>query len=286
MKKTLALATTFALASATPVLAQSLQQRIQDARLSAAHTTSIGVDGRSAVGTTPAPQTPTEAVTLPADIADLPEAGDDEVTLGGYVALTIDDGPFAHTPEFLELLAEHDVLATFFVIGEHVTALPEETAMIVAAGHELANHSYTHVNLTTLDFDAVMEELVLTQEAIYAITGEHTNLFRAPYLSVNDTVLEATAELGLSIFSADAIGQDWENISPEQIASNVLANISNGSIILLHEQWDLATDRTMLALPIIFAELAERGLTVVTLSELIALQGMSIEAGAVYSRIG
>ena len=157
--------------------------------------------------------------------------------------------------------------------------------MIVERGHELANHSYTHINLSGLSIEDVRRELTRSNDAIDEIAGQLPVFFRSPFLANGGYISQVAEELGMSIINADAIGEDWNNITPQQIADNVLRNISEGSIILLHEQFSLTETRTKEALPIIFEELANRGYRVVTLSELVARSGAQLTPGAVYSRI-
>jgi peptidoglycan/xylan/chitin deacetylase (PgdA/CDA1 family) len=201
------------------------------------------------------------------------------------VALTIDDGPFLWTNQMLDVLAEYDVTATFFLIGGHIRRNTESAQAIFEAGHELANHTWNHVNLGSAELDVVREELESTSEAIREITGEYPVFFRAPFLSVGENLRTVTAEMGMAIISADADGNDWQDITPEQVAQNVLRNARDGSIILLHEQFSRTNTRTLEALPLIIADLRERGYEIVSLGELLRRRDAELVAGAVYRRV-
>jgi len=201
------------------------------------------------------------------------------------VALTFDDGPFNHTYVLLDILAEYDIRATFFVIGEHLQNHPEQARLIFEAGHDIENHSWTHIALGSENLETIHRELTTTSEAIRGVTGEYPVFFRAPFLSYGEYLTQVATEMGMAIIGSDAIGVDWEDITPEQIAENVLNAVQDGSIILLHEQWEAENLRTKLALPIIFAELHARGFEIVSLSELVYRKGLELEAGVLYDAI-
>ena len=202
----------------------------------------------------------------------------------GYVALTFDDGPFPWTDRLLGILADYEVTATFFVIGNHVRARPEQARRIFEAGHELANHSWSHVSLGNSDPDLIRRELVQTSDVIREITGLDTPFFRAPNLNYGANLTRVAGELGLAIIGSDAVGQDWNDISPALIAANV-GNASGGSIILLHEMWSGDTLRTEQALPQIIRGLRQRGLEPVSLGELLEKTGRTLSPGTLYNRI-
>ena len=99
------------------------------------------------------------------------------------VALTFDDGPDPEwTPQILDILKAKHVHATFFVIGANAQANPDLIQRIVAEGHELGNHTYTHPNLADTPEQVVALELNATQRLVEALTGRSMRLFRPPYL--------------------------------------------------------------------------------------------------------
>ena len=202
------------------------------------------------------------------------------------IALTIDDGPFSYTYRLLDILEEYDVRATFFVIGRHVQNQQEQARLIHEAGHELANHSWAHNSMGNADPDLIRTELEDTSAAIREITGEDPIFFRAPNLNYGANLTEVTAELGLPIIGADAIGQDWNDIAPDRIAANVVNAATDGGIILLHEQFSASTLRTKEALPLIFGELWNAGFEIITLGELVERRGVELQPGVLYNRIG
>ncbi|MDB6077773.1 MAG: polysaccharide deacetylase, partial [Akkermansiaceae bacterium] len=101
---------------------------------------------------------------------------------GKYIAITFDDGPStANTPRLLAMLRERNIKATFFCVGENVDAHPGIAKQIVAEGHEIANHSYSHPLFTKLGDDAFQSQVTRTHEAIIRATGVTPTLIRPPY---------------------------------------------------------------------------------------------------------
>jgi len=190
------------------------------------------------------------------------------------VALTFDDGPNpVFTQEVLDVLADRDVQATFFVTGQSLEANPLEGERIVAAGHEMGNHSYSHVRMIARSYGFVRDEVETTDALIRdaGYTGEIT--FRPPYakrlivlsayLSLTDrrTVLFDVEPESFPEITGDAQG----------IVQHVLDRTRPGSIILLHVMGEHG-DESRAALPGIIDGLQNQGYAFVTVSELLALE--------------
>src|SRR5205814_9687938 len=104
---------------------------------------------------------------------------------GPYIALTFDDGPNEKlTPRLLDLLAQHRIHATFFVIGENVAQHPEILQRAAREGHEIGNHSWSHPNLAKMSDDGVRSQIKRTEEAISGAIGSRPILLRPPYGSL------------------------------------------------------------------------------------------------------
>lgn len=181
------------------------------------------------------------------------------------VCLTFDDGPKPGITEpLLEVLKSERVPATFFVIGRHVAANPALTRQIVDAGMELANHSYTHPNLTKISSEAVAKEILQTQAAIFTVTGKTSKYFRPPGGNWNASVAQVTRNWGLipCMWTVDVYGS--EVISAQEVAKDVLTRVRPGSIVLMHN----GKLSTLQALPFIIRELRKRGYSFVTVETL------------------
>ncbi|MGH8047082.1 MAG: glycosyltransferase [Chthoniobacterales bacterium] len=194
---------------------------------------------------------------------------------GREVALTFDDGPDPEwTPKILDVLRQWHVHATFFLIGENAEQYPELVRRILAEGHEIGSHTYTHPNLALVSTEQVKLELNATQRLIEGITGRSTTLFRPPY-DADSSPTDAGQLAPLQIADdmnyltvLEAIDpQDWAKPGADEIVNGVRDQITRGSIVLLH---DGGGDRsqTVEALPKILEYLRERGSRVVSLHKL------------------
>lgn len=187
------------------------------------------------------------------------------------VALVIDDGPVpAHNAAFLALFAREHMHVTFSEIGKNVVAHPELTRAVVAAGHEINNHSFTHPHLRTLSDVDLEHEIADTQAAIEKASGYTPKWFWAPFLDVDDRVLAVVHRVGLEQFpwkSQHFIGSlDWEaGTSGQKFFQLCTTDIQDRTVILMHE-WP---EVTLANLPAVITELKKQGVVFVTFSELV-----------------
>lgn len=149
------------------------------------------------------------------------------------IALTFDDGPSAETtPKVLDILKKYNIKATFFVMGQHVEGNEAILKRMAAEGHEIANHSWSHPNLTKLSPEQIRQEIEQTQSAIENVTGKRPTMLRPPYGSINQTVMD-TVKLPSIYWSVDSL--DWKSRNPQAILTEIKTNTSPGSIILMHD---------------------------------------------------
>ena len=158
------------------------------------------------------------------------------------LALTFDDGPNpAWTPQLLDILARHRARATFFMVGKWVKAEPELARRVLAAGHTIGNHSWSHPNLARTSAGRVREELRRTSDQLAQTLGAEVKLFRPPYGARRPAVLSIARELGLEPVTWNAMTSDWSNPSADSIAAALMhkieANVKHGmaSNIVLHD---------------------------------------------------
>jgi peptidoglycan/xylan/chitin deacetylase (PgdA/CDA1 family) len=152
------------------------------------------------------------------------------------LALTYDDGPNdAHTPGLLELLARHNVHATFFLIGRYVQQRPEIARQIVKAGHIVGNHTFTHPLLIFKSATEIRRELSDCRSALQEAVGGHSNLFRPPFGGRRPAVLRIARELGLEPVMWNVTGYDWSAPPSMAIEQKVAKQIRGGDVILLHD---------------------------------------------------
>ncbi len=179
------------------------------------------------------------------------------------LALTFDDGPVPiYTTLLLDTLDRLGVRATFFLIGQRVQEYPYFAREIVRRGHETGNHTFHHLNLPRLSGAEMAAELGRAQEVITAVTGQSPRYFRPPGGDYNATVLRVAANLGLvTVFWTDDPG-DYARPNPLLLEAKLLARVSNGGILLLHQ----GVEETIRLLPLTVDVLRRRGFTITTVT--------------------
>jgi peptidoglycan-N-acetylglucosamine deacetylase len=144
----------------------------------------------------------------------------------GELALTFDDGPNpAFTPRLLDVLAEHGVPATFFMLGGRAQTNQELVRRIAAAGHLIGNHSWSHLNLAMSAAEKIREELTETRDTLEQITGMPVKFFRPPFGARRPVTLAVARELGMTPVMWNAMTSDWEEPSAEKIATALSGKI-------------------------------------------------------------
>jgi peptidoglycan-N-acetylglucosamine deacetylase len=152
------------------------------------------------------------------------------------IAFTFDDGPNdPYTLRLLDVLARHQVHATFFMIGAQVAKRPDIARAVVAAGHEIGNHTQTHPNLIFCSPVEVRRQIGDCSRATEDAIGRAVPYFRPPYGGRRPDVLRAAREAGLSTIMWRASSNDWKLPSAEAIEQRVLRQIGGGEIVLMHD---------------------------------------------------
>jgi peptidoglycan/xylan/chitin deacetylase (PgdA/CDA1 family)/GT2 family glycosyltransferase len=189
------------------------------------------------------------------------------------VALTFDDGPDARwTPQILDVLKREQVPATFFVVGSRVAEHSGLVRRVLAEGHEVGSHTYTHENLSTLPAWRSRLELSLSQLALAGSAGVNTSLFRPPYSATpealtgrDEVMLRRVTDAGYVVALSDRDSRDWQRPGIDQIVSNAAPAGTAGAIVLLH---DAGGDRsqTVAALPALIERYRAAGFQFTTLT--------------------
>jgi peptidoglycan/xylan/chitin deacetylase (PgdA/CDA1 family) len=170
----------------------------------------------------------------------------------GEIALTFDDGPnTAWTPRLLDVLAEHNVKATFFMLGSRAEQEPELVRRVAAEGHLIGNHSWSHENLAWTAAGRVREELTRTNDVLQQITGERVLYFRPPFGARRPVVFRIAREFGLTPVLWNAMTSDWSETDAEKIAGALAKKIDGleksgwAANMVLHDGGNLVqgTDR-------------------------------------------
>lgn len=190
------------------------------------------------------------------------------------VALTFDDGPGSYTSRVLDVLRRTGAKGTFFVIGQQVGAGRSVLRRALREGHDLANHSWNHADLS----GGGLGQLRATNAALRRATGYTPCLFRAPYGAVSGTLIGQARSLGMLTIQWDVDPQDWARPGAGAIQAGgpaslarVLGGARSGSIVVMHDGGG-PRDQTVAALPRIVATLKRRGYRLVSLTEMLGLR--------------
>ena len=226
----------------------------------------------AAAAATPAPP---PAMALPPDATAPTPTGLPKSTFsqchvdGPYVAMTFDDGPHgANTPRLLEMLRQRKIHATFFMVGQCVAEFPDIVKKIVAEGHEVANHSWSHPQLSSMAEGSVRDQLQKTHDAIIAACGVTPKVMRPPYGAFTARQRAwAQGEWGYKCILWDVDPLDWKVRSADHVKNEILKQTVPGSIILSHDIHKTTID----AMPETLDGLLAKGFKFVTVSELIAM---------------
>ncbi len=171
------------------------------------------------------------------------------------------------TAKILEILKKHDVRVTFFMTGGWVESYPEDVKAILAAGHDLGNHSENHKNMSQLSDEEKKEELMKVHTKVQELTGYDMFLFRPPYGDYDNAVVNVAKDCGYYTIQWDVDSLDWKDYGVDSILRTVTQHkhLGNGSIILCHN----GAKYTAQALDTLIATLKNEGYTFVPISELI-----------------
>lgn len=200
------------------------------------------------------------------------------------IALSFDDGPNeTTTAEVLDLLQEHDIPASFFVIGQFINeSTARQMTRAISLGCEVQNHSLTHTMMTQLSPEEVAEEVRKTDELIEKYTGTKPWLFRPPFINHNESMHQTIGHT----FICGVGCEDW---IPERTAQQryeiLISTLKDGDIVLLHDLQ--GNDNTVEALKMLIPEMKKQGYTFVTVTELYKRKGVSPEPhnGVIYSNV-
>lgn len=196
------------------------------------------------------------------------------------VALTFDDGPYGEVTnrilDVVEQYAEYGVHVTFFALGSQAEKFPNTVKRAADLGCEVANHTYSHKNLTKISEDERTSQVEDTADIIESITGTRSKLVRPPYGAKNDDV-RATVKYPLILWSIDTL--DWKTRDTDSTVAEALKAV-DGDIVLMHD----VRDDTAAAAEQIIPALVEQGYKLVTVSEMFEAKGIALENGKAYRK--
>lgn len=192
------------------------------------------------------------------------------------IALTFDDGPSsATTPRLLDILAEKDVPATFFVLGNMARGNPDIVKRAKREGHIIASHTMYHQNLVRLSPEAVQADINEAKAVIKSIIGYSPTYVRPPYGNINDRV-RAAVNKPMILWSVDS--EDWLSKDPTSIMAVTMSEVHDGAIILMHDIYPTTLD----VVPTLIDTLRNEGYEFATIKEITSIRGVELVPGEVY----
>lgn len=176
--------------------------------------------------------------------------------------------------EWLKVLDDENVKATFFVVGNWCDKYSDSLKKIYEHGHEIGNHSDTHPDMTSISQEMITHEIESAGKKIQKITGSAPSLFRAPSGAYNDLVIKSAQNMGYTCIQWSVDSIDWKGLSSAEIEERVISRLDSGAITLFHQ----GKENSLKALPNIIKEAKAQGFSFVPVSELIYKDNYYINA--------
>ncbi len=192
------------------------------------------------------------------------------------VALTFDDGPGKRTGELLEVIAQYHAHATFFMQGKNIPSYQDAVRRMKEIGCELGSHSFDHPNLSKMDEAGIRSQIDRTNQNLIDAAGQAATVLRPPYGAIGST-LKAVAGMPLILWNIDTL--DWKTRNAQSTIDNVMSQVKDGDIILMH---DIHTETVDAAIELI-PKLMAGGYQLVTVSEMAAAKGIAMQNGEKYT---
>lgn len=193
------------------------------------------------------------------------------------IAFSFDDGPSGkYTREIVDALKANKAKATFFMVGNKMNNYKNSLLYVYENNLEIGSHTYSHINMKQKSINEIEKELKKTRDIFYNITGSNINLVRPPYGAYNDKIL---SNIDYPFITWNIDTNDWRYRNKDYIVNHILENVTDGSIILMHDSYETTVEAVKEVLPKLYA----LGYQVVTVSDLAAIKGENIENNKVYS---
>ena len=190
------------------------------------------------------------------------------------IALTFDAAWGADkTQGIIDTMKKYDAKGTFFLVGFWLDKFEKETKAIAEAGFDIGNHSRNHLNMPKLSDDEIRAEIEYVNDRVNELTGIKPTYFRAPFGDYSDRLMSAIEELDMVGVQWSIDSLDWKGLSAKEIFNRVVPKAKCCDIVLFHNNSDHVLD----ALPLVLSALKEQGFEFVTLSELVATEGYTID---------
>lgn len=197
------------------------------------------------------------------------------------VAITFDDGPSHLTPSIVDLLYEHNSVATFFVLGYRVERYPEIVAHAANNGNQIANHAWSHARISQSSAEVIRDEIVRTSEIITYVVGHSPPVLRPPFGRSGGHFRPVAEELGYAIVNWTIDPLDWRYRDSDRIYNLIMNQVEDGSVILLHDIHATTAEAMNRVIP----RLIEEGFQLVTVTEVLEYFYGELIPGKVYGKV-
>ncbi len=175
--------------------------------------------------------------------------------------------------KILEVLENNNTKITFFIVGDWIEKYPEAVEKIHKAGHEIASHSDTHPHVNNLSYEENVKEIEESNKKIEKITGQKTQVYRAPYGEYNNTVIKAATDNNYKTIQWSLDTLDYTGLTGEEMWARLKDKIKAGDIILSHN----GTEHTADSLDMLIKNIKEKGLEIVRVSDIIYQENYTID---------
>ena len=192
------------------------------------------------------------------------------------IALTYDDGPQTSVGNrIMDIFAKYGQKCTFFMVGDRVASRAAEVNRMVAEGHEIANHTYSHVYLNKVGAETIRSQVNSCNDILKQVTGVSPSVMRLPGGNKNETVIN-NVNMPIILWNIDT--RDWATRNAEKTIAAVIGHVKGGDIVLMHELYEATADAAAVIVP----TLVDQGFQLVTVSELAAIRGVNLQPNRVY----
>lgn len=192
------------------------------------------------------------------------------------VALTFDDGPSTvNTPKILDLLEQYQAHATFFVVGQRVSAGADVLSREISLGCEIGSHTWSHADLSKMKISGVNKENKKTIQLVKKLTGYEIKTVRPPWGAISNT-MRKKMKLPMILWNMDTL--DWKSKDADKVFKQIKKNVSDGDIILVHDIHPSTAEAMKKVIP----WLQENGYDLLTVSELMQRKGIKLKNGIAY----
>ena len=177
---------------------------------------------------------------------------------GKKIYITFDDGPHSITPAILDTLHKHSVRATFFLSGKNIIGREEIVQRISAEGHSIGIHAFHHSRILAFSKEQTKKEMIQTSQLLSRFIPQKIRLFRPPFGFFSWNTIAAARELGFFLVMWSCLTGDFNNWTTERIVNTALKNLSDGSILVFHDN-DRTQDKIISVLDLVIPKMKQRG---------------------------